>query len=199
MRKICAVYEHNKERFPQIDHNPFPVVAYYGSTNLYNLDSLDETEENSLKFSYYVMTLYKMNLNQYLSNVTGIAYMRDIFEVAYQLMNILKIVHCSKRTFNDLKPENIMITPPGSPDENLKVHLIDYGFVDKFFNYDTNEHIKEWETVENFRGNLFFSSIDQMNFMRTSARDDIKSVFYLILISLNPELFKLEQTAELDD
>ena len=67
--------------------------------------------------------------------------MKDIFEVAYQLMEILMIVHCSKRTFNDLKPENIMITPPSSDDETLKVHLIDFGFADKFINDDTKEHI----------------------------------------------------------
>ena len=42
--------------------------------------------------------------------------MRDLFEVAYQLINILKIVHCAKRTFNDVRLENIMITPPGSGD-----------------------------------------------------------------------------------
>lgn len=54
--------------------------------------------------------------------------MKAIFDVAYQLMDILKFVHSSKRTFNDLKPENIMITPPGKDDEKLKVHLIDFGF-----------------------------------------------------------------------
>ena len=125
-----------------------------------------------------------MNLKQYLRKVSGITYMRDIFEVAYQLMNIFKIVHCAKRTFNDLKLENIMITPPDGEGEKLKVHLIDYGFVDKFIN-TTSGHIKEGEKVTNFRGNLLFSSVNQMNFMRTSALDDIISVFYLVLYSLN--------------
>ena len=83
-----------------------------------------------------------MNLKQYLRSVTdGITYMRDVFEVAYQLMNILKIVHCAKNTFNDLKLENVMITPSAGDGERLHVHLIDYGFVDKFVDKDTNEHI----------------------------------------------------------
>ena len=76
--------------------------------------------------------------------------MNEIFEVAYQLINLLKIVHCSKQTFNDLKPENIMITPPGRCDEKLKVHLVDFGFVDKFTNDETKEHIREGETVDKF-------------------------------------------------
>ena len=65
------------------------------------------------------MTLYKMNLEQYLRKLTGVTYMRDLFEVAYQLINIFKIVHCAKKTFNDLKLENIMITPPGGDGEKL--------------------------------------------------------------------------------
>lgn len=96
-------------------------------------------------------------------------------------MNLLKIVHCSKRTYNDLKPENIMITPPDNQHEKLKVHLVDFGFSDKFYDEDTQEHIKEGETVDLFKGNLFYSSLNQLHFKRTSARDDIISVFYLTL------------------
>ena len=123
--------------------------------------------------------------------------MKDIFEVAYQLMNIFKIVHCAKRTFNDLKLENIMITPPGDDNERLRVHLIDYGFVDKFIKNGTNDHIEEGEKVVYFRGNLHFSSVHQMSFMRTSARDDIISVFYLVLKSLNDKLFEPDKTIDL--
>ena len=85
-------------------------------------------------------------------------------EVAYQLLDILKLVHCAKRTFNDLKPENIMITPPGEDNETLIVHLIDFGFADKFIEEDTKKHIKEGETVKCFQGNLIYSSLNQMDF-----------------------------------
>lgn len=54
-----------------------------------------------------------MNLSQYLKKLSGVAKMKEMFEVAYQLIDILKLVHRAKMTFNDLKPENIMITPPG--------------------------------------------------------------------------------------
>ena len=75
-------------------------------------------------------------------------------------MDILKLVHKTKRTFNDLKPDNIMITPPGKSDEKLQVHLIDFGCADKFIDEETNEHIKEGETVSKFNGNLLFSSLN---------------------------------------
>ena len=59
------------------------------------------------------MTHYEMNLDEYLRNMKGNAKMKEIFKVADQLVTILRIVHGSRRTFNDLKPDNIMITPPG--------------------------------------------------------------------------------------
>ena len=50
--------------------------------------------------------------------------------IGSQLVDILKIIHTSHRTYNDLKPENVMIdiNKDGLP----KVHLVDFGFADKF-------------------------------------------------------------------
>ena len=46
-------------------------------------------------------------------------------------MSALQIIHENGCTYNDLKPENIMIsTSPSS--ENINVKLIDYGFVNNF-------------------------------------------------------------------
>lgn len=86
-----------------------------------------------------------------------------------------------------MKPENIMITPPAKENDKLKVHLIDFGGADKFIDDDTKEHIQEGEQVEKFPGNPLYSSVNQMNFMRTSPRDDIISVFYLVLLLLDRE------------
>lgn len=82
--------------------------------------------------------------------MNGIVKMKEIFEVGYQLVNILKLVHCSNRTHNDLKPENIMITPPDSDNGQVKVHLIDFGFARKFVAEESKAHMKEGEEVEDF-------------------------------------------------
>ena len=118
--------------------------------------------------------------------------MHDIFEIGTQLIDILKIVHKSNRTFNDLKPENIMITP-AKEGGSLKVHLIDFGFVDKFVDETTKKHIEDGELVDIFRGNLLYSSLNQMNFLRTSPKDDIISVFYIVLMSLSSKFIQLNK------
>ena len=77
--------------------------------------------------------------------------------IAEQLVDILKIVHTSHRTYNDLKPENVMIdiTESGIP----KVHLVDYGFADKYVKENSKDHIDSDHSVDTFRGNLDYSSL----------------------------------------
>ena len=58
----------------------------------------------------------------------GVQKIVKIIDVAHRLVSIFKFVHCSKRTFNDLKPKNIMINTMGSLDLDPKVFLIDFGF-----------------------------------------------------------------------
>ena len=88
----------------------------------------------------------------------------------------------SRRTYNDLKLANIMINQ--SEDEELQVTLIDYGFADKYINED-GTHISNKETVDMFQGNLLFASNEQLNFKRTSRKDDMVSIIYLMMYLIN--------------
>ena len=62
--------------------------------------------------------------------------------------------------------------------------LIDFGFASKYLNKD-GSHIKATETNENFQGNMIFASYDQMNFFKTSRKDDIISTFNMFVELLN--------------
>jgi hypothetical protein len=62
--------------------------------------------------------------------------------------------------------------------------LIDYGFADKF-KEDDGTHIASTETVDTFQGNMLFASVDQLEFKRTTRRDDLISLSYLMLFLLN--------------
>ena len=103
----------------------------------------------------------------------------------HHLIGIMKIVHKAGRTFNDMKPQNVMISYKNKEVFNsseLAVTIIDFGFVDKFKD-EKNQyaHIDRSETVDLFQGNLLFASIDHMKFYRTSRKDDIIAIFYMMI------------------
>lgn len=64
--------------------------------------------------------------------------------------------------------------------EKLHVNIIDFGFVTPFLIKGTQKHIKK-HSVDVYRGNFYFSSINQLKFHSTSRRDDLISLFYLIV------------------
>lgn len=66
---------------------------------------------------------------------------------------------------------------------------MDFGFADKFVSDHTGKHIEEKEALDMFQGNLMFASLDQMNFYKTSRRDDLLSLFYLIVHLINDHTF----------
>tara|TARA_B110000305_G_C18989330_1_gene425363 strand:- start:82 stop:408 length:327 start_codon:yes stop_codon:yes gene_type:complete len=107
-------------------------------------------------------------------------------------LKILKVVHGAKRTFNDFKTDNIMINTNGKMEDNPDVFLIDFGCASKYECATTKKHITESEEVMYFRGNLIFSSIRQMDFFKTSRRDDLIAVFYLMFTLLNDDDFFLD-------
>ena len=65
-----------------------------------------------------------------------------ILSVAYELIDSLKSVHSTGRTYNDIKPENVMIT--GS-----NVTLVDYGLALKFID-NKGKHFLPDEEVSKF-------------------------------------------------
>ena len=133
------------------------------------------------------MPLYQMNLLEYLEQLSNANKIEKIFTVAKKLLDIFKLVHTAQRTYNDLKPENIMINlaDPKDYESEPMIYLVDFGFTDKYIISETQEHIEEYEQIDMFQGNLLYASPGQMKFIRTSRRDDLISLFYLVIYLLN--------------
>ena len=100
------------------------------------------------------------------------------------MIDAFEIVHGSGRTYNDLKPENVMVDTDNGNDGQVNIVLIDFGFAAKFIDKDYN-HVCENQEKESFRGNILFSSWNQMNFKITSRRDDLISLANMMLYMLN--------------
>jgi serine/threonine protein kinase len=107
------------------------------------------------------------------------------------MIDAMQILHQTGYIYNDLKPQNIMITRSNN---KINFVLIDFGLVKKFNKVEKNgkvKHVSEQEEVENFEGNLLFATPSQMCYKMTSRRDDLISVLYMILYLLNGEKFPI--------
>ena len=80
-----------------------------------------------------------------------------------------------------------MVNTNGNLDADPEVFLIDFGFAKKFLKKDGKTHLEESKTVDEFSGNIHFASGRQMNFLETSRKDDIVSLFYLLIFMLNDQ------------
>jgi serine/threonine protein kinase len=130
---------------------------------------------------YFIMPKYTENLDQYLQRQSKID-SQTVLKIIVQLIEAFDIVHASGRTFNDLKPQNIMVEH--DKDGELYIVLIDFGFSDKFLTAQ-GDHINNSELKDSFQGNILFSSYDQMDFKFTSRKDDLYSLVLMMLYMLN--------------
>ena len=120
-----------------------PKVLDFGVIEMKNFGGMNKNYDK--KAAYYLMPKYEMNLKEYMSHLGGIQKAVKIIDVINKLLSIFKIVHSAQRTFNDLKPENIMVDTLGKLELEPKVHLIDFGFADKYISAETKVHISDKE------------------------------------------------------
>jgi casein kinase 1 len=81
---------------------------------------------------------------------------------------------------NDIKLENILI---GYRDP-AKIYLIDFGLSQSYLDQETGLHINK-ENLKYFSGNYMFGSLNSCRGNNKSRRDDIESLFYLIIYLYN--------------
>ena len=65
----------------------------------------------------------------------------------------------------------------------MQVHIIDYGFTTSYL--EEGSHIQENDQLELFAGNLLFASINQLEYNKTSRKDDLMSLIYLMIYILS--------------
>ena len=75
------------------------------------------------------MPKYEHSLEKLIEEIEAQKQVDFIFDVARQLINCLRVVHEAGYVYNDLKPDNIMISFDSC--NQMKVTLIDYNLTSK--------------------------------------------------------------------
>jgi casein kinase 1 len=115
------------------------------------------------------------------------------------MLERIEQLHSLFLVHNDLKLENVVI----GIDDPSKIYLIDFGLTAKYVDENGDHIVKQY--IRNFSGNFLFASLNSSRGFNKSRRDDIESLFYILIYMMNEEylpwcdLLTKDPTAERTD
>ncbi|KAK4482016.1 hypothetical protein RD792_012933 [Penstemon davidsonii] len=107
--------------------------------------------------------------------------------IAMEAISILEKVHSRGYVHGDVKPENFLLGPPGTPDEK-KLFLVDLGLATRWRDGTTGVHVEYDQRPDVFRGTVRYASVHAHLGRTGSRRDDLESLAYTLIFLLRGRL-----------
>lgn len=124
---------------------------------------------------YIMMDLYDYDLNYYkTSNYYNLNYRENVLKILIKSITILENIHNSGYIHRDIKPGNICL-------KNNEPYFIDFGISKQYI--VNKKHILE-KSIKDIIGSNNFISINILNLIEPSRRDDIISLIYIFIFLL---------------
>ena len=169
-----------------------PKVLSYGAYRLKYVDEDTGKKVDKMEFYYIMPYMGSCTLEDVLAKFQGKLSTQSILRLAIKIIEVIRFVHKAGYVYNDLKPDNIMIKNFDESQtfdmfENAELSLIDFGFCSKYIETVQRKdgskkfvHIDEKDT-EDFKSNMFFASLNTLNFKSQSRRDDLIMLSYILM------------------
>lgn len=147
----------------------------------------DVFEDNNIM--YMVLDLYVMTLLDYkLINYYHENYIERITTFTKSLLLIIKAIHEINIIHRDLKPTNICL------DSNNNIFIIDFG-ISKIYRHN-GLHNSEAK-IKGLIGSINFSSLNVLNLIEPSRRDDVESIMYILFyLLINKDTYSIYDNLE---
>ncbi|GAV65523.1 Pkinase domain-containing protein [Cephalotus follicularis] len=107
--------------------------------------------------------------------------------IAIEAISILEKMHSRGYVHGDVKPENFLLGPPGTPDEK-KLFLVDLGLATRWRDTSTGQHVEYDQRPDIFRGTVRYASVHAHLGRTGSRRDDLESLAYTLIFLLRGRL-----------
>ncbi|KAI9107819.1 hypothetical protein K1719_021155 [Acacia pycnantha] len=107
--------------------------------------------------------------------------------IAIEAISILEKMHSRGYVHGDVKPENFLLGPPGTPDEK-KLFLVDLGLATRWKDLATDMHVEYDQRPDVFRGTVRYASVHAHLGRTGSRRDDLESLAYTLIFLLRGRL-----------
>ena len=140
--------------------NGVPSIKWYG-----------RDEENY----YMVINLLGKSLQE-IKNKHTIFSLKTTIQIGIKIISLLETIHEKGLLHRDVKPDNFLF----ALNNNKEIYIIDFGFCRSFINHETNKHISIKKT-NNLIGTQTYASINAHDYIELSRRDDMESLFYMLI------------------
>ncbi|KAL9671221.1 hypothetical protein QQ045_008787 [Rhodiola kirilowii] len=107
--------------------------------------------------------------------------------IAIEAISILEKLHSRGYVHGDVKPENFLLGPPGTPDEK-KLFLVDLGLATRWKDSSSGQHVDYDQRPDVFRGTVRYASVHAHLGRTATRRDDLESLAYTLVFLLRGRL-----------
>jgi serine/threonine protein kinase len=152
--------------------NEFEILKYLqGSEGFPKLYKFVKTNSKNL----IIMELLGNSLEQLFNNNNRIFSIKTIFQIGYQMLQRIELLHCKGFIHRDMKPGNFLI---GIKNKS-KIYLIDFGLSKRYID-NFNKHIA-YREGKGLTGTAHYVSIFTHNGIEQSRRDDLEGIAYMLI------------------
>ena len=153
----------------------YEIQIYKQLRSIANISTLHDVFEHNNNLCM-VLDLYTMNLVDYkLKCYEDKNYFERTICIIKNLLIIIKSIHENNIVHRDIKPTNVCL------DNTYKLFLIDFG-ISKIYRHN-NIHNKETQ-IKSIIGSVNFSSLNILNLIEPSRRDDIEALLFILFYLL---------------
>lgn len=148
-----------------------PTVIKYGFNDIYNILIMKLLGKSLEQIFEGVLKKQKMSL-------------RCICNLAIQMISILENIHNKNIIHRDIKPSNFLLN---NDINNNEIYLIDFGLSKKYRESNNSNHYI-LKKSKKLTGTARFASVNAMEGITQSRRDDLESLGYVLIYFLKGKL-----------
>ena len=157
------------------------IMSYLQSKYLPYIYSFGQSGE----YNVLVMELMGKSLENIFENSNPKKFsVNCVAKLGLQMIEILRFIHNKNIIHRDIKPDNFVV---GKNDKNKNLYLLDFGLAKKYRSSKTLEHYPMIKH-KNLTGTARYASINALNGLSQSRRDDLEAVGYVLLYFLRGKL-----------
>ena len=174
---LYAIKFENKNKGQNLLENEAYIMHYLNGTRIPSIKSFGYSGD----YNVLIMELMGKSLEYLFENLPNKKMsIRCVCNLGYQMIEIMEEIHNKNIIHRDIKPDNFVM---GRENKSKYLYLLDFGLSKKFRSSST---LKHYQLIKGKKltGTARYASINALNGMTQSRRDDLEAIGYVLMYFL---------------